>query len=266
MGQTGTHNRGMKPLMIMLTYNRLAATKRSLAALRSTTDLDKVDLHILDNGSTDGTARFLADEWAWATDFFPANIGCARAVNFALARYREPHQPVIKIDNDVTPLTPGWLDVWRDFSAVVPDIAMIGGYYSREDETAVEHYGPDKTAVIESVNLAGHECLIMSSILGCFVMYTGTFMERVGYLDVLAPDHLWGFADLILAEKAKALDLRLIILKETAFDVVAESLVPGGRAANIEKFQPLYKERVKQFRAGGSIYTDHSGKPGVRRE
>lgn len=261
MMEKATHNRGMKPLMIMLTYNRLAATRLSLAALRSTTNLDDVDLHILDNGSTDGTARLLADEWAWATDFFPANIGCARAVNFALARYRQPHQPVIKIDNDVTVLTPGWLGLWAEFSAAVPDIAMIGGYYSREDETAVEHYGPDKTGIIESVNLADHECLIMRSILGCFVMYTGGFMDTVGYLDVLGPDHLWGFGDLILVHKAKALGLPLVILKETTFDVVAKSLIPGGKAANIEKFRSLYEQRVKQFTGGGSLYTDCTGKP-----
>lgn len=85
--------------VLMITYNRLAYTKRALEALFNSKD---VDIYIIDNGSKDGTQEWLLSQpWAvsWHTIFNSENEGIAGAMNKFL-QLTKMHGVVGKVDND----------------------------------------------------------------------------------------------------------------------------------------------------------------------
>lgn len=83
--------------ILMITWNRLEYTKRALDALLKA---DDVFLHIFDNGSTDGTQKYLEELPNQVTMWFNAeNSGIAMAMNVFL---KETNGfPIVgKVDND----------------------------------------------------------------------------------------------------------------------------------------------------------------------
>jgi len=88
----------MKVPVLMLTYNRLEYTKRSLAALIA---CENVLPFVIDNGSTDGTEEYLNTEVKndAVTLFNRENKGIAYAMNQFLKLTRG-HKFVGKVDND----------------------------------------------------------------------------------------------------------------------------------------------------------------------
>jgi len=238
----------MKPLMIMTTCNRLETTKIALASLRNTVDLDEIDLHVIDNGSTDGTAEWLATQ-EFCVDLLEENIGCPKALNKVLSEWRKPGQHVIKMDNDVEILTQGWLDKWLDFLDNVPDVAIIGGVGGHHQDTDDNFLA----------NKHGYEYLAISP-MGAFVIHSGAFMDKIGYFDVLAPNHLYGFEDNILVEKAQRLKWLRCILKEIQWKHrQIHKALPGDASGHIEEMRPLFMQRARAVAAGGSIYTGPDG-------
>ena len=241
----------MKPLMIMTTCNRLDTTKIALNSLQDTVDLDDVDLHVIDNGSTDGTAEWLATQ-AFCVDLLEENIGCPSALNKVLLEWRKPGQHVIKMDNDVEILTQGWLEKWLSFLDNVPGVAIIGGVGGHHLDTD-DNYLTEKN---------GHKYLAVSP-MGAFVIHSGAFMDRVGYFDVLAPNHLYGFEDNILVEKAQGLNWLRCILKEIQWKhrQIHKAFV-GDAGGHIEEMRPLFMQRARAVAGGGNIYTGPDGIPG----
>ncbi|WP_326848305.1 glycosyltransferase family 2 protein [Bacillus velezensis] len=51
----------MKTSIIILTYNELELTKKCLASIERYTDKDKIELIIVDNGSSDGTREYISN-------------------------------------------------------------------------------------------------------------------------------------------------------------------------------------------------------------
>lgn len=83
--------------VLMITYNRLEYTKKAYAALMKCKD---VFPFIIDNGSTDGTQRWLQDQGDEITMILSdTNHGIAPAMNVFL-RDTKPYPVVGKIDND----------------------------------------------------------------------------------------------------------------------------------------------------------------------
>ena len=237
----------MNPLMIMVTCNRLKSTKIALASLQSTADLNELDFHIVDNGSTDGTVEWLTTQ-GLSVDFLEENIGCPKALNGVLQKWRKPSQHVIKMDNDIEILTQGWLGIWLDFLDNVPDVAMIGGFHRGMKDKKV-------------ATVLGYEYLRVTP-MGGFVIYSGAFMDKVGYFDVLAPDHLYGFEDNIMVQKASTLKWLLVVLKEVQWEhwQFARAFL-GDVHKHIEEMQPLHLRRAQAIARGGNIHTGPDGSP-----
>ncbi len=51
----------VKTSIIILTYNELELTKKCLASIKRYTDKDKIELIIVDNGSSDGTREYISN-------------------------------------------------------------------------------------------------------------------------------------------------------------------------------------------------------------
>lgn len=95
-----------------LTYDRLAYTKACFDSLYKTAGFE-FDHYVVDNGSTDGTGKWLI-EWQGGSDtrhirWNSTNWGISKASNQALDLIADGYDIIGKVDNDCMFLTEGWL-------------------------------------------------------------------------------------------------------------------------------------------------------------
>lgn len=140
----------MKLLIVLITYNRLAYTKRTLRALWDTIELPYY-LVISDNNSTDGTREYLeklvprhrADKVILNPDnYYPGkatNIGWAEG----LKEYPEATH-LMRLDNDMH-LARGWDTTAEEYFKKIPELGQLG-----LDHEAIEH--PKAALRIMSIN------------------------------------------------------------------------------------------------------------------
>jgi Glycosyl transferase family 2 len=118
--------------LVFVSWNRLAYTQRSFAALLANTDWASVAcLYLADDASTDGTERYLAE----ACGHVPAGVevvwldspfgGPVAAVNQYLEQATPGVEILGKIDND-TMAPPGWLPELLRLLDVYPEIDLLG--------------------------------------------------------------------------------------------------------------------------------------------
>lgn len=115
----GTDNLGRKPLgtpaIWSLTHNRLYDVQRSFQSLGALTQQPFLH-YILDQGSTDGTAEWLADMYRKGNCHYlrlePTNIGISRGSNHLLdvILAGDYHSWACKWDPDIVCMTPRWLE------------------------------------------------------------------------------------------------------------------------------------------------------------
>lgn len=129
----------MKLLIALVTFNRLAYTKRTLRALWDTIELPYY-LVIIDNASTDGTQQYIetlvkrnrADKIILNPDnYYPgraANIGWEEG----LKEYPEATH-LMRLDNDMH-LERGWDLAAQDYFRKIPELGQLG-----LDHEAIEH-------------------------------------------------------------------------------------------------------------------------------
>lgn len=116
----------MRPAIYIPTFNgreRLARTLRSLAAQSR-----PVDVVVADNGSSDGTAELLREEFPEVTMLaFGENLGFGRALNRAVAEHTA--DPVILLNNDVE-AEPRFVEALLD--AAAEGAEMVAGVLVQE--------------------------------------------------------------------------------------------------------------------------------------
>ena len=158
--------------IVIPVLNQLDYTRRCLASLE-TDQAAGVPIIVVDNGSTDGTAEFLAARPDLEVIRNQENRGCAAAWNQGV---RAAHTPwVILLNNDVL-VTEGWLAGLLAFAKEHPaDIVSPG---LREGELAYDlgAYARDFVASMKGVarNDAAHGI--------CFMVRQGVF-ETIGLFD-----------------------------------------------------------------------------------
>lgn len=123
------------PLVSFVAWNRMGLTLKNLEALLNTTD--DFELHIVDNGSTDGTWSFMKDirdERIKCKTRFEANRGQVYAVNHNLSK-RKKDQYFITVDSDVNIHTSNWISRFLRAFELFPEAGLLGAvpqeYYDR---------------------------------------------------------------------------------------------------------------------------------------
>lgn len=248
----------MKPLTIITTYGRFDVTKAMLMSLEpSAKDLDVV---IVDNGSEREMGCWLS---AWAKRnaaraiLVGENIGCPRALNLGL-ECRLAGQPVIKLDNDIEIVSPGWVAglkrLVRYWQAHDRHIAMLSAYYEPWQQQRVKG-----TETYE-----GKTVYHIWPVVGHAVWHTAEFMDQVGHFDVLSPEHLYGFEDLILSHKANILNWELLAWEGWTIKNLQRHSAIGSREVrdgHVEAMRPLYNERLRLLRFAPTVRTNREGFP-----
>lgn len=99
---------GKRVSIVVVSHNALDQTRRSLEALRASLPASlSVDLHYVDNGSTDGTPEYLEAQDDVQLIRNSHNVGAPLARNQALMQVEGDYIAVM--DNDVI-VSPGWLE------------------------------------------------------------------------------------------------------------------------------------------------------------
>lgn len=106
----------LKVAVFTLTKDRLYYTKDSFKSLRATTKYP-FDHYVVDNGSTDGTVKWLKENEG---DFKQViynkeNVGISKGSNQALDAMGDEYDIIIKFDNDCEVIDPNWLEMFVEF-------------------------------------------------------------------------------------------------------------------------------------------------------
>lgn len=268
-----------KPLLIMVTYNRPDETMRTLEALAAVTDFSEVEFVIVDNGSE----NFLPGRMLqWAHEkiaeagkppgevkidiiSLPKNVGCPRALNLAMQRHRAPGQAVVKIDPDVLVLTQGWPEKIRALIDAHEEktgekVAMVCSWYDGVTDGRFLGEGGEFAPPGDTV---GAKVSYLSIVIGHAVWHSGEFLDAVGFFDVLAPEHLYGFEDLLMSHKANVMDWAMLCWEGWAIKNIQRVPALGreGRDEHVAKMRPFYNDRHAAIASGGTLRTGPDGSP-----
>src|SRR5688572_24144843 len=129
----------MKLLIVLITFNRLAYTKRTLRELWGTAELPYY-LIVVDNNSTDGTQEYLTRlEKRYRIDkaiLNPDNYYPGKATNIGweqgLKDFPEATH-LMRLDNDMH-LEKGWQSTAESYFKAIPELGQLG-----LDHEAIEH-------------------------------------------------------------------------------------------------------------------------------
>lgn len=195
----------MRINICMVTYNRLALTRRAVESLLENTP-ESFTLHIVDNASTDGTREYLAALAAERRNVrvfsLRRNMGVAVGANVGWAAM--PADYYIKFDNDIVVENPRWLATLIDLAEKNPEIGQVG------------HLCGDWPYEIKPERLGGGGLLNASGCVngGCVLIPQKTH-ERLGFWN---EDYgLYGFEDLDYSERAAQAGLRAGYLPDGGF-------------------------------------------------
>ena len=111
--------------IIVLCWNRWGLTRRCLDSLRAHTDLDRAEVLVVDNGSTDETPERLREIPWIRTIRNSRNLGFVRGNNVGIAAAR-PGSDVVLLNNDVWIEQDDWLERLHACAHSATDIGVVG--------------------------------------------------------------------------------------------------------------------------------------------
>ncbi|MDQ5910581.1 MAG: hypothetical protein QG599_2678 [Pseudomonadota bacterium] len=111
--------------IIILTWNGLDYTRRCLETLQPSVDPQRYRVVVADNGSTDGTLAWLAEQdWIEVVDN-GANLGFVRGNNAAIRQLPDDCD-IVLLNNDIEIIQLDWLDRLQDTAYAADDIGVVG--------------------------------------------------------------------------------------------------------------------------------------------
>lgn len=162
-----------KPILGLVTWNRLGITIQNLELLFKSTD--DFDLYIVDNGSTDDTSKYLKnlnDIRIKEICFFKKNYGLIYGLNYIISK-RKPDQPFINMDADVSIHTPNFITNCQKVIEAYPEVGVLGN--------ARPTYFEERKISYEEINRSGIKFWKTSGILGCLMYFPSSTLDTIGY-------------------------------------------------------------------------------------
>ncbi len=125
--------------LVIPCFNKAELTSACLQSIAETTNCSSVEVVLVDNASTDATARIEGNTGLFKVIRNPVNLGFAKACNqgFAVAR----SDTVVFLNNDTVAL-PGWLDAMLALLDQEPTVGAVGARLLYPDGS-IQHAGID---------------------------------------------------------------------------------------------------------------------------
>jgi len=245
--------------IVVCSHDALEKTRACLESLRRTADPDHpTELLFVDNGSTDGSAEWLAAQPDIRLIRNAANLGAPAARNQALAVARGAF--VAFLDNDVV-VTPGWLRRLLFHAAARPAAGCVGACADRASHgQTVDYDGPmDPAALAEFAerrarahDRTSKRALTMASF--CLLVKREVIQEIGGFDERFSP---WGFEDDDLTLRAALAGFE----NRIALDVFVRHDAYAG--PKLERHTRLLQQNWRRFAEkyglGDAAYGDVSG-------
>ena len=183
--------------IVVVSYNAIDQTRRCLEALRSATEaVHPSELIFVDNGSTDGTAQYLAEQDDVHLIRNSANLGAPAARNQGIAASRG--EQLVFMDNDVM-VTPGWLGRMLFHGAIDKYSGCVSCLSDRAAHgQQIEYAGGDSSAALQvfaDSRAEQHERQFrpQAFLTSFLLMVRREVIETIGGFDeCFSP---WGFED-----------------------------------------------------------------------
>src|SRR5439155_10945084 len=113
---------------IVVTHRGAAWISDCLRALQAQSARARLEIVVVDNGSTDGTAALLQRDFSAVTVLrLPRNEGYGRANNVALRRALTARADFVALLNDDVEVAPGWLQGLLDAAFAHPEAGLFCG-------------------------------------------------------------------------------------------------------------------------------------------
>ncbi|HUP22822.1 MAG TPA: glycosyltransferase [Thermoanaerobaculia bacterium] len=110
--------------LVLLAWNRWDLTRRCLESLRRTS-LDRAEIVVVDNGSTDETPERLGEQDDIRVVTLPRNLGYVRGNNAGIAA-APSDADVVLLNNDLLFEQADWLERLRDCAHSTPEVGIVG--------------------------------------------------------------------------------------------------------------------------------------------
>ncbi len=253
--------------ILVVSYNALAKTRACLDALRRNADArHPTEIIVVDNGSTDGSAEYLAEQTDIEFIRNADNAGAPRARNQALARARGEY--IVFLDNDVI-TTHEWLHRLLFHAEVDGRSGCVGPVTDRAGHNQeIPYAGTSSVEDIESFaaeRARAHDRkfrfqTLMTSF--CWVVRRAVVDEIGGFDERFSP---WGFEDDDFSMRAVLAGFR----NRVALDVFVRHEHYGGKKAQVhsELLARNWSRFTEKWGGNGNIpYGEYTAiQPAMRR-
>jgi GT2 family glycosyltransferase len=128
-----------KIAIVILTWNGVALTRRCLTSLQLDKLPEHVEVIVVDNGSRDGTQKYVKSLPVVTLIENGQNLGYAKAVNIGI-RAAAPDADIVLLNNDVELIEPDWIDRLAIAASADPQLGVLGVKIVRDDGT-LQHCG-----------------------------------------------------------------------------------------------------------------------------
>ena len=175
--------------IVILTFNQLKFTQECIESIRKHTPEDHKIIFV-DNGSTDGTVKWLKDVASKNSNYYlidnGSNLGFARGCNQGINASTGEY--IILLNNDVV-VTENWLSGMIECVRSGPGIGIVGPMTNNISGTQKDLSGIYKT--IKDMHLYAkvfreknrHRRIPLRRIVGFCMLFRREFVEKVGLLD-----------------------------------------------------------------------------------
>lgn len=245
--------------IVICSHDALEKTRACLESLRRAADpAHPTELILVDNGSTDGSAEWLAAQPDVQLVRNAENVGAPAARNQALALARGAF--VAFLDNDVV-VTPGWLRRLLYHAEVNPAVGCVGACADRASHgQTVDYEGPADPAALAAFaerrarahDRTAKRALTMASFC---LLARREVIDRIGGFDErFSP---WGFEDDDLTLRAALAGFE----NRIALDVFVhhDTYVGPKLERHTKLLQQNWRRFAEKYGLGDAVYGDVSG-------